>query len=411
MSASRQRILIVEDEPIIAMDLCDTISSLGYIVTDTVSSGEKALQLCRLSPPDLVLMDLHLRGKMTGLEAAEILFQTQDIPSVVLTAYSEENHRKLQNTGVFGYLVKPYNERELDGTISMALHRSAELREMKLSLRRLTGLAQPVVSDRGCDVPLLEIRALGFPLELQLNGLTCTSEKMSKTQRDMLALLLIAPQCKVDHEELETELWPESSQDNARTSFDTTLSRLRSLVKTHLQLSQVKQYFSIRNGIFSLENYALDLHRFHEFDVRAREAKKRGDVSTAVACMEEACRLWGGEFLGGTSRHERVLEIRRHNLRVFLDNCLALAEYYDKENRPGAAETLLGRCLAVEPTDERIVSTLYLLLRKQDRRGEGGQLLRHYEKALAKDGIQGREVSESIRRIELQALLAEHARR
>src|SRR5512133_2136720 len=115
--ATGSRILIVEDEAIIAMDLEDTLTAQGYLVIATVPSGEAAMALCQTQSPDLVLMDIRLQGHLTGLETARILRETLQIPSVLLTAFFDPGMlQEAQAAGVFAYLIKPYDERELCAT-------------------------------------------------------------------------------------------------------------------------------------------------------------------------------------------------------------------------------------------------------------------------------------------------------
>ena len=117
-------ILVVEDERITAKDLQVQLQDLGYTVPTTVSSGEAAVQRVAEVRPDLILMDIHLAGKMDGVETARQIWTEFRIPIVYLTAYADE--QTMQRAKVaepFGYLVKPFTTRELKTTIEMALYR------------------------------------------------------------------------------------------------------------------------------------------------------------------------------------------------------------------------------------------------------------------------------------------------
>jgi len=123
---AKTRILIVEDESLVAKDIQAMILNLGYAVAGVVSSGEKALQKIEDNPPALVLMDIVLKGPLDGIATAEKILARFNIPIVYLTAYADEttvNRAKL--TEPFGYLLKPFEERELQTTIEMALHKFA----------------------------------------------------------------------------------------------------------------------------------------------------------------------------------------------------------------------------------------------------------------------------------------------
>ncbi|MDB9509745.1 EAL domain-containing protein [Kamptonema animale CS-326] len=121
---SRAKILIVEDESIIAEDIADSLKVLGYSISAIVFSGEEAIQAADDMHPDLVLMDIHLQGKMDGITAAEEIRSRFQIPVVYLTAYADDNTlQRVNATKPFGYVVKPFEEKNLHSAIQIALHR------------------------------------------------------------------------------------------------------------------------------------------------------------------------------------------------------------------------------------------------------------------------------------------------
>lgn len=117
-------VLVVEDEALIAGDIQRTLTRLGYAVPPPAGSGEKAIDdTIRLSP-DLVLMDIKLRGKMDGIQAATTIRSRFDIPIVYLTSHSDETTlERAKATNPHGYLLKPFSDRELRTAIEVALHR------------------------------------------------------------------------------------------------------------------------------------------------------------------------------------------------------------------------------------------------------------------------------------------------
>jgi len=121
---SQNKILIVEDESIIAEDISDSLISLGYRITGMVYSGEEAIEAAAKFRPDLVLMDVNLQGEIDGITAAAEIRSRFQIPVVYLTAYADENTlRRVNATKPFGYIVKPFEEKNLHTTIQLALHR------------------------------------------------------------------------------------------------------------------------------------------------------------------------------------------------------------------------------------------------------------------------------------------------
>ncbi|GAA5175318.1 EAL domain-containing protein [Niveibacterium umoris] len=123
------RVQIVEDERIVALDLKQSLETLGYEVTGIAARGDEAIGQAERHHPDLVLMDIHLEGVMDGTEAAREIHQRLHIPVVFLTAYAEDETLNRAAASVpYGYLLKPYELRELRATVRMAVtRRRAEL--------------------------------------------------------------------------------------------------------------------------------------------------------------------------------------------------------------------------------------------------------------------------------------------
>ncbi len=120
----KTKILIVEDEGIIAKDIQHTLKQLGYTVPAIANSGEAAIEKAAQTRPDLVLMDIVLKGAMDGIEAATQIRDRFDIPIIFVTAYADEKMlKRARVTEPFGYLLKPFDERELHTNIQMALYK------------------------------------------------------------------------------------------------------------------------------------------------------------------------------------------------------------------------------------------------------------------------------------------------
>lgn len=118
-------ILVVEDESIVAMDIQSMLELLGYTVLDTVSTGIAAIRKTAELRPDLVLMDIRLRGDMDGIEAAGQIRTRFHVPIIYLTAYADDEAvQRARLTEPFGYILKPFGEKELHVTIEMALYKS-----------------------------------------------------------------------------------------------------------------------------------------------------------------------------------------------------------------------------------------------------------------------------------------------
>jgi CheY-like chemotaxis protein len=124
-------ILIVEDERIIAMALQDVLKYMGYSVAGVAASGEEAVQKAAETRPDVVLMDIRLRGEIDGLQAAVEIGSHLDIPVVYLTAYADKFMRKrAEATKPYGYIVKPFRQADIRAAVEEALHRHAAERKL-----------------------------------------------------------------------------------------------------------------------------------------------------------------------------------------------------------------------------------------------------------------------------------------
>lgn len=134
---STLRIMVVEDQAIVAKDIKATLESLGYEVPAVAHTGEDAVQKVAQTSPDLILMDINLRGEMDGIQAAGQIHEKADIPVIFLTAYSDQatlDRAKL--TSPMAYLIKPFEESELRTAIEVALWRHAMEKRLRESERR-----------------------------------------------------------------------------------------------------------------------------------------------------------------------------------------------------------------------------------------------------------------------------------
>jgi signal transduction histidine kinase len=132
------RILLVEDEAIVARDLERSLVRLGYAIVGVEARGEDAIARVERDPPDLVLMDIRLRGAIDGVTAATEIWRRFGVPSVFLTAYADdETVNRALAAGSFGYLLKPFDVRELRATIEIAMRRSREGRAARAREARL----------------------------------------------------------------------------------------------------------------------------------------------------------------------------------------------------------------------------------------------------------------------------------
>jgi class 3 adenylate cyclase len=165
MNDSKPRILIVEDEKIIGLDIKKTIERIGYEVVNIVKSGEAAIDLTGELKPDLVLMDIMLSGGISGIDAAEAIRRKFDIPVIYITGLTdEETFHKAKITEPFGYLAKPFDQKGLHTAIEMGLYKHKIESLLKLKTTELEE------EKKKTDKLLMNILPAGIVRELKKHG-------------------------------------------------------------------------------------------------------------------------------------------------------------------------------------------------------------------------------------------------
>lgn len=139
----KARILIVEDEAIVAVDLENTLTEIGYESVGRAVSAEDAINAAIAFEPDLILMDIVLKGKKNGIDASQVIKEKLDIPIIFLTAYSDhELLNKAKTTEPYAYIVKPFQERQLLASIEMSLYKKKIENRLKESEERFRSIAE-----------------------------------------------------------------------------------------------------------------------------------------------------------------------------------------------------------------------------------------------------------------------------
>jgi CheY-like chemotaxis protein len=135
---ANEKILVVEDEGIVLLHIKRTLESLGYVVAGTAASGEEAIMKAMSDRPDLVMMDIVLKGEVDGIDAAEKIRSLFHIPVIYLTAHADESTlQRARVTEPFGYIVKPFRERDLHIAIQFALYKAKMETERNALIRQL----------------------------------------------------------------------------------------------------------------------------------------------------------------------------------------------------------------------------------------------------------------------------------
>lgn len=137
MDMGKHRLMVVEDESILRMDIKEMLIENGYEVVAEANSGDKAIELAATRKPDLIVMDIKM-PKMNGIKASRIIYQAFQIPVLLLTAYSERDLvEEAKNAHILGYLVKPVTERDLIPAVEIALAQANRLKAMANDIKKM----------------------------------------------------------------------------------------------------------------------------------------------------------------------------------------------------------------------------------------------------------------------------------
>jgi PAS domain S-box-containing protein len=178
------KVLVVEDDPIVAHLLQQQLVKFGYEVFGTAASGEQALRQIESSRPDLILMDIRIEGQIDGIETATRILRDHHIPVIYLTSSAaEETLERARDTRPYGYLIKPFYDRELHATIQMAVHRYSGEKALRESEARLDR-AQEIAGVGGWE---LDIASREFIWSRQLYRIAGLSPDAKPTIASMAA--------------------------------------------------------------------------------------------------------------------------------------------------------------------------------------------------------------------------------
>ena len=179
---TKAKIMIVEDERVVAADLEDKLEAMGYNVCGKAYSGEQVLSTVEKAHPDLILMDIKLEGPMDGIEAAGLIKDRFGVPVIYLTAFSDEHIlQRAKITEPFGYLLKPFQSRELSSIVEVALFKAGmekRLRDTNAELKKTVKQLTKEIDDRKRAENLLN--KAHHMLEMEVNKRTAELVKTNE---------------------------------------------------------------------------------------------------------------------------------------------------------------------------------------------------------------------------------------
>lgn len=151
---SEIRVLIVEDEVLIAQDIADSLQAMDYQVAGVAYSSEKALEYLEKAHPDLVLLDIQIKGAMNGIELAHLIVKDHRLPFIFLTSFADKKTvDEAKKTMPYGYVVKPFSEQELFSSLEVAMYRfSAEHRKQVPSRSKINEMVIAELTQKEYEV-------------------------------------------------------------------------------------------------------------------------------------------------------------------------------------------------------------------------------------------------------------------
>jgi DNA-binding response OmpR family regulator len=245
-------IMVVEDEFVTAEDIKSCLLKSGYEVPLSVGSGEEAVAAAETAPPDLILMDICLSGKIDGIAAAGRIQKVRDIPIVYLTAYSDEEIlKRARLTEPFGYIVKPFERRDLESTIEMALYKHEKTRENRQQLKTLeeqNRILQDKVKRLSSDEDRVIQLGCGFSYERSSTNLLYFDKEVALTKKEHLFISLLVKNLgnTVPYGRIEFCVWDDITGVDENT-FRIFLWRLRSKIGKELVKNSLGIGYRIEN--------------------------------------------------------------------------------------------------------------------------------------------------------------------
>jgi len=237
--------------------------------------------------------------------------------------------------------------------------------------------------DDGEPVSLLQVTLMDN-FELRMSGKTLLQSKdFTPFQRELLGLLITAKGQRIPQEKIQLELWPESSPENARKSFDTLLTRLRKLIAPHLP-GPVKDYLYLQKGILCLTNSKIDSLQFLEAARTGLSHCKNNDLWRAHNAFQTAFSLYQGAMPEDAFRSEQVLTFNDILANLMVETASTWAKNLAAAGRLEEAITIIERIILINYLEEELTILLYKLHCQNNNPLKAREILERYRKALLK---------------------------
>jgi signal transduction histidine kinase len=292
------RILIVEDEAIVAEDISSCLERIGYQVVGVVSTGENALLTAARTQPDLVLMDIMLQGDMDGIQATHLIRTNLQLPVVYLTANADEHTlERAKITGPFGYILKPFKERELRAAIEIALSRHQAEVEVKKALaqaqtERLQAQESNALKSQYLSMASHEFRTPLSVIKMAAEILQNYSHQLSEEKRQQSIQRICAATDSMN--QLLEDVLTLGRADSGKLEFTPTLIELVSFCQDLLETLQVSagdcyilKLISSRSSIWAMLDEKLMWHLLNNLLSNAIKYSPNGGTISLTLSQQE----------------------------------------------------------------------------------------------------------------------------
>jgi ATP/maltotriose-dependent transcriptional regulator MalT/DNA-binding SARP family transcriptional activator len=256
-------------------------------------------------------------------------------------------------------------------------------------------LGQALLAD-GRSVPLLKIKSLGGLL-LEIDGVArVASHQLTPGQRDILAMLIAAPEGGLLTGEVQLALWTDSPEKKARSKFDNLLSRLRKVLEESFGSGAAKVYLKLEKGMLSLQNCSIDVTGFQRKARAGLKHQKRKEFSQAVNALRSAHNLWGGEFCPGVQAADSVIDFRHDLLNLYLQSARHLHNMLLANGQRDGALKVAENALRYDRTNEVLVRKVHSFHVQNGDLVKARRSVRRYEDALRREDYPAGEIKEIL---------------
>ncbi len=371
------KILIAEDDVIVAMALRIRLEQLGFIVLEDVSNGLDAIAFSEQLKPDVILMDIKM-PQMNGIEAAQKILEKQSLVSIVfLTAYDEIEliEKASLLDGTMGYLVKPVSDKNLVSAILMANYKKLSHTKQFDSGKQSTSCdnmhpgkdADKVIYTKtmGC----FDLLVNGLLIEEDIYGISKSGPRKTKS---ILAYLVYKKGMLVSKEELAEVFWPMSDWVAAIKSLNRTIHSIKRILQPGIKKREDSLFISYINGMYKLntDKISVDTDLFSNYLKSGYEEINKKNFKDAQIQLSHASRLYKGDWMKGVQNAEDWCLSERQRLKNnFLHAKFSLAEIARNEGKLEDALLHYQDAVAQDPFDEHanlMLVDAYLELGKKD---------------------------------------------